>query len=154
MTRIGQKIDDFAFDVYLGDRIKKVTFSSYKGKWLILFFSAVGSEALDEATVYYDRFTKRGAEVLAVSMNTAAAHRAWHSRFPSIEGIPIPLVADPSARLGRYFGTYIEDGGISLRGTFIIDPDGVLRARTLKTQASVGAATRSLANYVKPFQWK
>jgi NADH-dependent peroxiredoxin subunit C len=137
MTRIGQKIDDFAFDVYLGDKIKQVTFSTYKGKWLILLFSPVGSAELDEATAYYDRFTKGGAEILAVSMNRDSAHKARHCDSSSMKRIAFPIAADSSAKLCRYFGTYIEDTGISLRGAFIIDPDGVLRARTIK-RGSVG----------------
>jgi len=61
--------------------------------------------------------------------------------------IPFPIAADAFAKLSRYFGIYIEDARACLLGTFIVDPNGVLRARTLKTGSPAGAAMRSLANY-------
>jgi NADH-dependent peroxiredoxin subunit C len=83
---------------------------------------------LEEAAGYYDQFKKEGAEILSVSTNTVFVHKAWHDNSSSIATIAYPMVADPTVRLCCYFGTYIEEVGLSLRGTFIIDPDGVLKA--------------------------
>ncbi|PIU36491.1 peroxiredoxin, partial [Candidatus Roizmanbacteria bacterium CG07_land_8_20_14_0_80_34_15] len=55
-------------------------------------------------------------------------HKAWHDNSPVIKSITYPMGADPSGNICRAFGTYIESEGLSLRGTFIIDPDGVLKA--------------------------
>jgi peroxiredoxin (alkyl hydroperoxide reductase subunit C) len=134
MIRIGQRVDDFAFEVHQGDEIRKIKLSNYKGKWLVLFFSPFDSAELDEASSRYDLFRKGGAEVLAISMHPTSEHRARHGDSSSMKRIVFSIAADPSAKLCRYFGTYIEDSGMSLRGTFIIDPDGVLRARTIKTE--------------------
>jgi peroxiredoxin (alkyl hydroperoxide reductase subunit C) len=143
MIRIGQKIDDFALEVHRGDEIKKVRFSAYKGKWLVLLFSSLDCAELDKASAYYNRFTQGGAEILAVSMNPASEHKARQGDSLPMKRIVFPIAADPSARLCRYFGTYRRSVG----GTFIIDPDGVLRARTIKTEASAGGATIPLVNY-------
>ena len=153
MIRIGQKIDDFAFDVYQGHEIKKVKFSNYRGKWLVLLFYPVDFASSrpgkpEEAANYYDRFTKGGAEIVAVSINTVSAQKTRHGDSPSMKRvIPFPIAADAFAKLSRYFGIYIEDARACLLGTFIVDPNGVLRARTLKTGSPAGAAMRSLANY-------
>jgi NADH-dependent peroxiredoxin subunit C len=137
MIQIGQKIDDFIddleFEAYQNNKIKKIKFSDYERKWLVLLFypadfTFVCPTELQEAAEYYDKFKNEGAEILSVSTDTVFVHKAWHDNSPSIAKIGYPMVADPTARLCRYFGTYLEDAGLSLRGTFIIDPDGVLKA--------------------------
>jgi peroxiredoxin (alkyl hydroperoxide reductase subunit C) len=133
MIQIGQKIDDFEFEVYQNEEIKKVKLSSYQGKWLVLLFypadfTFICPTELEEAAEYYGEFKKEGAEILSVSTDIVFVHKAWHDNLPSIKKITYPMAADPTAQLCRYFGTYIEGVGLSLRGTFIIDPDGALKA--------------------------
>lgn len=91
-------------------------------------FTFICPTELEEAAKYYDEFKEGGAEILSISTDTVFVHKAWHDSSPSIAKIAYPMAADPTARLCRYFGTYIEDAGLSLQGTFIIDPDGVLKA--------------------------
>ena len=133
MAQIGEKIADFSFDVYYNDDIKKMRFSDFKGKWLVLLFypadfTFVCPTELEEAAEYYDEFRKAGAEVLSISTDTAFVHKAWHDQSPSIRKIQYPMAADPTGKVCRYFGTYLDEEGISLRGSFIIDPDGILKA--------------------------
>jgi NADH-dependent peroxiredoxin subunit C len=144
MIRIGQKIDDFEFDVYQGDEIKKVKFSNYEGKWLVLLFypidfASIHPTEFEEAAAYYDQFRKGGAEILAVSMNTAFVRKAWHDDFPSIAKIACPLIADPATELYRYFKTQMEDFILPVRGTFIIDPNGVLKPGRSQREHRAGA---------------
>jgi peroxiredoxin (alkyl hydroperoxide reductase subunit C) len=133
MIQIGQKIDDFEFEVYQNEEIKKVKLSGYQGKWLVLLFypadfTFICPTELEEAAEYYGEFKREDAEILSISTDTVFVHKAWHDNSPSIKKITYPMVADPTAQLCRYFGTYIEGVGLSLRGTFIIDPDGILKA--------------------------
>ena len=107
--------------------------SDFKGKWLVLLFypadfTFIYPTELEEAADYYEEFKKAGAEILSVSTDTAFVHKAWHDHSPAIKKIQYPMVADPAAKLCRYFDTYLDDEGISLRGSFIIDPDGVIKA--------------------------
>ena len=64
---------------------------------------------------------------MSISTDTAFVHKAWHDESPAISKIAYPMLADPTGKVAKMFGTYIEDDGLSLRGTFIIDPDGVLK---------------------------
>ena len=107
--------------------------SDFEGKWLVLLFypadfTFICSTELEEAADYYEEFKKAGAEILSVSTDTAFVHKAWHDHSPAIKKIQYPMVADPAAKLCRYFDTYLDNEGISLRGSFIIDPDGVIKA--------------------------
>lgn len=132
MVKIGEKIPDFSLDAFHEEQIKKIKLSGYKGKWLILFFypadfTFVCPTELEELAGNYNELKKLGAEVLSVSTDTAFAHKAWHDSSPAIKKVKFPMAADPTGKLCREFGTYIEEEGLSLRGTFIIDPDGVLK---------------------------
>jgi len=67
MIQIGQKIDDFEFEVFQSEKINKVKLSNYQGKWLVLLvypadFTFICPTELEEAAEYYGEFTKEGAE--------------------------------------------------------------------------------------------
>jgi peroxiredoxin (alkyl hydroperoxide reductase subunit C) len=133
MVQVGQKIEDFEFEAYQNDRISRMKLSDFKGKWLVLLFypadfTFVCPTELEDAADHYRDFQETGAELMSVSRDTAFVHKAWHDQSPSIKKIRYPMIADPTGKLCRYFGTYNEADGLSLRGSFIIDPDGVLKA--------------------------
>lgn len=133
MIHVGQKIEDFEFEAYHDEQIKRMRLSQQKGKWLVLLFypadfTFVCPTELEDAADRYEEFQEAGAEIMSVSRDTAFVHKAWHDQSPSIKKIRYPMIADPTAQLCRYFGTYNEVDGLSLRGSFIIDPDGVLKA--------------------------
>ena len=155
MIQIGQKIDDFIddfeFEVYQNNEIKKVKFSNYEGKWLVLLFypadfTFICPTELEEAAEYYDKFKKEGAEILSVSTDTVFVHKAWHDNSPSIAKIAYPMVADPTARLCRYFGTYIEDAGLSCRGLSSLIPTAFSKPWTSTTTASAEARRKFSAS--------
>ncbi len=80
---------------------------------------------------------------MSVSTDTVFVHKAWHDNSPSIKKITYPMAADPTAQLCRYFGTYIDAAGLSLRGTFIVDPDGVLKAMDIHDN-SIGRSAEEI----------
>jgi len=130
---IGEKVEDLSFEVFHNNRISKKKISDYRDKWLIVFFypadfTFVCPTELEDVADQYKEFTKEGAEVVSMSTDTAFVHKAWHDNSPSIKKIKYPMGADPSGKISRYFGVYIPDEGLALRGTFIIDPKGVLKA--------------------------
>jgi len=133
MLKIGQHVPDIQFQVYHNEEFKDTSLLAYKGKWVVfLFYPAdftfVCPTELEDAAKYYEAFKKNGAEIISVSTDTVFVHKAWHDSSPSIGKITYPMAADPKAELCKTFGTYIEEVGLSLRGTFIVDPDGVLKA--------------------------
>lgn len=132
MVKIGQKVNDFEVAVYQNNDTKKLKLSELKGKWVVLLFypadfTFICPTELEEAANFYPEFQKAGAEIISVSTDTVYTHKAWHDVSPAIKKINFPMAADPTGNLCREFGTYIDDAGLSLRGTFIIDPDGVLK---------------------------
>ena len=133
MLRVGQQIPDIEFSVFHNEDVRKARLSEYKGKWLVLIFypadfTFICPTELEEAARLYPEFQKLGAEVVSVSTDTVYVHKAWHDQSPAIKKIRFPMAADPAAKLSRTFGTYMEEEGLSLRGSFIIDPDGVMKA--------------------------
>ena len=133
MLKIGEKVPDFETDAFQNEEIKKVKLSDFKGRWLVVMFypadfTFVCPTELEEAALLYDEFKKLGAEIMSVSTDTGYVHKAWHDTSPAIKKIKYPMAADPTGKLSRLFGTYMEDTGLALRGTFIIDPEGVLKA--------------------------
>jgi len=171
MLQIGKVVEDFEVDAFHNDEVKKVRLTDYHGKWVVaLFYPAdftfVCPTELEEAADCYSDFQEIGAEILSVSTDTVFVHKAWHDTSEAIKKIKYPMLADPSGKVCRQFGTYIEEEGLSLRGTFIIDPDGVLKAMDIHDNSigrSAGEILRKLqaAQFVRehkglvcPASWK
>ena len=136
MIKINQAIEDMEFQYFQDNQSKAMKFSDLKGKWLILLFypadfTFICPTELVSMAELYEEFKKLNAEILSISTDTVFVHKAWHDNSPSIKKITYPMIADPTGKLCKYFGTYIDEEGLSLRGTFIIDPDGKLKASEL-----------------------
>ncbi len=148
---IGEKIPSFKLKVYQKEEFKDVNLSEYRGKWLILFFypadfTFICPTELEEMANKYTDFVKLGAEVISVSTDTVFTHKAWHDTSEAVKKITFPMASDMSGELFRTFGTYIyegEDAGLSLRGTFIIDPEGILRSIEINDN-SIGRSAKEL----------
>ncbi len=148
MIQVGQSIPDSELEAFHNEEIKKVKLSDYRGKWLVLIFypadfTFICPTELEEAANYYEEFKKVGAEIMSVSTDTAFVHKAWHDQSPAIGKVKFPMLADPTGKLCRAFGIYLEDEGLSLRGSFIIDPDGILRACEIHDN-SIGRSAKEL----------
>lgn len=133
MLKINHKIPDFELGVFQNDEIKKVKLSDYQGKWLILLFyhadfTFVCPTELVEANNYYNDFQKLNAEILSISTDPVLIHKRWHDFASEIKEIKFPMGSDPTGEICEVFGTYIPDEKVSLRATFIVDPDGILKS--------------------------
>jgi len=145
---VGSRIPDIELEAYHNDDIVKFRFSDYEGKWLILVFypadfTFICPTELEELAELYDQFRKEGAEVFSVSTDTVYVHKAWHDRSSAVGKIAFPMVADPTGKLSRALGVYIEDEGLALRGSFIVGPDGVIRAYEVNDN-SIGRSASEL----------
>ena len=132
MMQIGQTISNGTYQAFHKEQIRSLKLSEFRGKWVALVFypgdfTFICPTELQELGGLYPEFQKLGAEVLSVSTDSVFVHKAWHDTSPAIKEIRYPMVADPTGRLSREFGTYLEDEGVSLRGSFLIDPDGVVK---------------------------
>lgn len=136
-AQVGKPVKDFVADVFDPSEgfFGEVSLEKLRGegKWTILFFYPADftfvcpTELADLASKHAD-LVKLGAEVLSVSTDTKFTHMAWKSSERLLENVKFKMVADPTGKLSKYFGVYDCDTGLALRGTFIINPDGVLAA--------------------------
>lgn len=157
MIRINENVPDFELDAYVGDGINKIKLSDYKGKWVVLIFypadfTFVCPTELEDAANFHDEVKGMGGEIMSISTDTAFAHKAWHDTSPSIGKIKYPMLADPTGKVSRIFGTYIDDEGVALRGTFIIDPDGVLKTIEIHDN-SIGRSAKEMVRRLKAAQF-
>lgn len=157
MVTINEQAPEFTTEVYHKDEVKKINLKDYKGKWVVLFFypadfTFICPTELGELADKYDEITKLGAEILSVSTDTAFVHKAWHDSSTTIKKVKYPMIADPTGKICKDYGTYIEEEGLSLRGTFIIDPDGVLKAYEIHDN-SIGRNTDELIRKIQAAQF-
>ena len=148
MIKIGEKIPEMELKAFHQNKFKNIKLSDYRGKWLILLFypadfTFICPTELEEAAKNYKEFQKLEAEIISVSTDTEFAHKAWHDNSPSVKKIDYPMMADPTGKMCQAFGTYIAEEGLSLRATFIIDPDGILKAMEIHDN-SIGRSTEEI----------
>ncbi len=147
----------FEAKAYHQGKIVNVKLTDYKGKWVVLFFypadfTFICPTELGELAEHYDELQKLNVEVLSVSTDTVYTHAAWATHSPMVATVKYPMVADPAAQICNAYGTIIPMEGISLRGTFIIDPDGVLKAFEMHDN-SIGRSTTELIRKIKAAQF-
>lgn len=155
---IGDKLPDLELKAYDPKKDEEVTLkvSDYQDKWKIfLFYPAdftfICPTELEETAAHYDEIVKEGAEVFSVSTDTVFVHKAWHDNSGAIKKVKFPMVADPDHTLAKLFGVLIREGGdagLALRGTFIVDPDGVLKTIEIHDN-SIGRSAKELIRKLK-----
>jgi len=133
MITINQKAPDFTEEAFIDDKIEKISLSDYRGKWVVLFFypadfTFICPTELRELAINYKQFRELGAEIISVSTDTAFVHKAWHDTSESIQNIAFPMLADPAKRVTKDYNTLIPEEGLSLRATFLISPEGIIKA--------------------------
>ena len=119
--------------------VKDVSLSDYKGKYLVLFFypkdfTYVWPSELIAFDHRVGEFEKRDAQVLGVSIDDAESHVNWRNtpvEKGGIGSIKYPLLCDESRELTKAFDLLHEETTFALRGTFIIDPDGIVQSETV-----------------------
>lgn len=155
--KINSDAPDFEAEVFVSEQIKKVSLSDYQGKWVVLFFypadfTFVCPTELGELADHYDEFQKMNTEILSVSTDTAFVHKAWHDDSQTIGKIKFPMVADPTQKICRDYGTLIEEEGMSLRATILINPDGKVKAFEFHDN-SIGRSIEELKRKVQAAQY-
>jgi peroxiredoxin (alkyl hydroperoxide reductase subunit C) len=101
------------------------------GRWTILVFypadfTFVCPTELADLAEHHAALDKLGAEVISVSTDTKFSHLAWRDSEKLLASVNYTMAADPTGTVGKQFGVYDCATGLSLRGTFIINPDGKL----------------------------
>jgi alkyl hydroperoxide reductase subunit AhpC len=113
----------------------------HRGRWIVLFFYPRGVTFVCPTELHAfaelePAFLAENAVVVAASTDSYWSHKAWFESHPLLAGIEYPVIADTAHALADAFGV-LEADGSALRGTFVIDPDGILRHASV-TDQSVG----------------
>jgi peroxiredoxin 2/4 len=137
--RVGQTAPDFTATAVVDQEFKDVSLSSYRGKYVVLFFYPLDFTFVcpTEITAFSDRhaeFKALNTEILGVSVDSQFSHLAWiqsDRKSGGIGDINYPLVADLKKEISTAYNVLDPDAGIALRGLFIIDQDGVIQYATV-----------------------
>jgi peroxiredoxin (alkyl hydroperoxide reductase subunit C) len=109
---------------------------------------------LAAVAVEYKALQAMGVEVMAVSVDSRFSHKIWQETELSKMvngGVPYPMLSDPGGKIGRVYGVYDDEGGVNIRGRFIIDPDMVIQAMEVLSPP-VGRNPAELVRQIKAFQ--
>ena len=127
MPIINSQVKPFKATAYHKGEFVPVTEENFKGKWsVVVFYPAdftfVCPTELGDLADRYAEFKKLGVEIYGVSTDTHFTHKAWHDTSDTIGKIRYPMIGDPTLTLSRNFDVLIEEEGMALRGTFVINP--------------------------------
>ena len=170
MSLVGTEMIAFSADAYRNGEFIKVTREDVKGKWAVFCFyhadlSFVCPTALGDLQEQYAELQSLGVEVYSVSTDTHFVHKAWHDDSDVVGTITYTMIGDPSHAISQGFDVLGEDG-LAQRGTFIVDPDGIIQmmeinadgigrdASTLIDKVHAAQYVRQHPGEVCPAKWK
>lgn len=139
---------------HLGE-FKKISLHDYKGKWLVLFFyprdfTFICPTEIQSFGKHYEAFKASNAEILGASTDSEYVHKAWYETDSRLKEVAYPIIADTTQELAEMYGVLDVDGSAQ-RGTFIIDPDGILRFMLVSAD-SVGRNIEDTLRVVQALQ--
>jgi alkyl hydroperoxide reductase subunit AhpC len=161
--QVGRPAPDFTVETVSGDKFSKVSLADLRGKWAVLFFypmdfTFVCPTEILEMSEKMPEFEKLNAAVYGGSTDSVYSHLAWSKELGTLN---YPLFSDQNREMSREYGVLIEEKGHALRGTFIIDPEGILRyqlVHDLNVGRSADETLRVLASLqtgeLCPANWK
>lgn len=133
MTQIiNSQLPDFKLQAYHNGQFITVSNADIKGKWSIFFFypadfTFVCPTELVDMAEKYEQFQKMGVEIYSVSTDSHFVHKAWHDASESIRKVQYPMLADPTGMFTRALGVMVEEDGMAYRGTFVVNPEGIIK---------------------------
>ena len=132
MSLINTKIKPFKNQAFKNGEFIEVTEKDTEGRWSVFFFypadfTFVCPTELGDLADNYAEFQKLGAEIYSVSTDTHFTHKAWADASDTIQKIKYPMIGDPTGAITRNFQVMIEEEGLALRGTFVINPEGQIK---------------------------
>lgn len=154
MLQVGSPVPSFDVEAYVAGDLKHVALADYKGKWVVLFFyprdfTFVCPTEIKGFANAEELFAKHNAYIIAASTDSEHSHKAWFER--DLPTVKFPVLADTTHKVSRDYGVLLEESGAALRGTFIIDPDGVLRYMVV-SDLNVGRSVDETLRVVEALQ--
>ena len=157
MTLVNTEIKPFTATAFHNGEFVTVTEADLKGKWSVVFFypadfTFVCPTELGDIADNYAEFQRLGVEVYSVSTDTHFTHKAWHDTSDTIGKIQYPMIGDPTQVISTNFEVLREGQGLADRGTFVVDPDGIIQAVEI-TAEGIGRNAVELLRKVKAAQY-
>ena len=154
---INTEIEPFKATAYHNGKDIEVTDADLKGKWSVVCFypadfTFVCPTELEDLANHYEEFKAIDTEVYSVSTDTHFTHKAWHDSSPAIGKITFPMIGDPTGKITRNFGVMIEEEGLALRGTFVINPEGEIKVMEIH-DLGIGRSAKELLRKVQAAQY-
>ncbi|MFM9327365.1 alkyl hydroperoxide reductase subunit C [Paenibacillus mesotrionivorans] len=159
MSLIGKEVLPFQASAFRNGNFVDVSQEDFKGKWSVVCFypadfTFVCPTELEDLQNQYEALKGLGVEVYSVSTDTHFTHKAWHDTSDAIGKITYTMIGDPSHTISRNFDVLDEVSGLADRGTFIIDPDGVIQSVEINAggigrDASIVVSKIKAAQYVR-----
>lgn len=153
MSLINTEIQPFKATAFQNGDFVDVSEQTLLGNWSVLFFypadwTFVCPTELEDLAEHYEAFKKLGVEIYAVSTDTHFSHKAWHDHSEKIGKVKFPMIGDPTLAITRNFGVLMEDAGLALRGTFLVNPEGVIKVCEIHDEG-IGRNAAELLRKVK-----
>jgi len=157
MSLINTSVKPFKATAFHNGKFVDVSEATLQGKWSVFVFypadfTFVCPTELEDLAKSYAEFQKLGVEIYGVSTDTHFAHKAWHDTSEAVKKVTYPLVGDPTATLARNFDVLIEEEGLALRGTFVINPEGRIKLCEIHDNG-IGRDASELLRKVKAAQY-
>jgi peroxiredoxin (alkyl hydroperoxide reductase subunit C) len=154
---INTEIKPFKAKAFHNGEFVEITEASLKGKWsAIVFYPAdftfVCPTELGDIADHYEQLQQMGVEVYAVSTDTHFTHMAWHNTSETIKKIKFPMIGDPTGIISRNFDVMIEEEGLALRGSFVIDPNGIIKTAEIN-DLGIGRSAADLVRRIQAAQY-
>lgn len=142
---------------YQNGEFKSVSTEDVKGKWAVFCFypadfTFVCPTELGDLADHYEELKGLDVEVYSVSTDTHFVHKAWHDASDTIRKIKFPMLGDPTGVITRGFGVMIEEEGLALRGTFVVNPEGEIKVAEVH-DLGIGRSAADLLRKVKAAQY-
>ena len=140
MSLINTEVKPFKAQAFHNGNFIEVTEADFKGKWSVVIFMPAAftfncPTEVEDAADNYPEFQKAGAEVYIVTTDTHFSHKVWHETSDAVGKAQFPLIGDPTHQLTNAFDVHIAEEGLALRGTFIINPEGVIKTAEVHDNA-------------------
>ncbi len=157
MSLINTQIKPFKATAYHNGEFIDVSDESLKGKWSVVFFypadfTFVCPTELGDLADHYAKLQEMGVEVYSVSTDTHFTHKAWHDTSDTIQKIKFPMIGDPTGTISRNFNVMIEEDGLALRGSFVINPEGEIKVAEVH-DLGIGRSAKELVRKIQAAQY-
>ena len=154
---INTAVKPFKATAFHQGKFVPVSDADLQGKWSVVFFypadfTFVCPTELGDLADLYPEFQKLGVECYSVSTDTHFTHKAWHDTSDTIKKITYPMIGDPTGTITRNFGVMIEEEGLALRGTFVINPEGIIKVCEIH-DLGIGRDAKELLRKVQAAQY-